>query len=99
MEQTLHSVIDQMIINKPSRFVLHTQTAEGRQEREFTNALDLLAAAKKFALTLLFGAELYSGFEMMYVQADGKKWTWTPHDYNRLRGLEQTPNFLIWKAA
>lgn len=96
---TLHSKIDAMIVNKPGRFVLMTQTLQGQQEQEFTNALDLLAAAKSFAATCLFTVEPRSLVDMMYVQAGQKKWTWTPSDYNELRGLEQTPNFRIWRAA
>lgn len=96
---TLHSKIDAMIVNKPGRFVLMTQTMNGQEEKEFTNALDLLAAAKSFAATCLFTGELLSPVDMMYVQAGQKKWTWTPGDYNELRGLEQTPNFRIWRAA
>lgn len=96
---TLHSKIDAMIVNKPGRFVLMTQTLQGQQEQEFTNALDLLAAAKAFAATSLFNGEPLCPVDMMYVQAGQKKWIWTPQDYNELRGLEQTPNFRIWRAA
>lgn len=96
---TLHQKIDAMIINKPNRFILHTQNQMGQREREFSNALDLLAAAKSFAATALYTGEPVSPWDMMYVQAGSKKWTWTPSDQNTLRGMDGTPNFLIWRAA
>lgn len=96
---TLHSKIDAMIINRPNRFVLHTQTVDGAQEVTFPTALELMTAAKQFAANSLFGQRQRPQFDMMYVQSGHQKWTWTPSDYNELRGLEQTPNFRIWRAA